>query len=56
MVEKVLVYNALGQLVESVNNNSKSVLSIDLGTMKGLYLLKITDASGEQITKRVIVK
>ena len=56
MVEKVLVYNALGQLVESVNNNSKSVLSIDLGAMKGLYLLKITDASGEQITKRVIVK
>lgn len=56
MVEKVLVYNALGQLVESVNNNSKSVLSIDLGTMKGLYLLKITDALGEQMTKRVIVK
>jgi hypothetical protein len=56
MVEKVLVYNSLGQLLDSVHNNSKSVLSIDLGNMKGLYLLKITDAYGEQITKRVIVK
>jgi len=55
-VEEISVYNSLGQLVERISNNSKSVISMDLGPLKGLYILKMTEESGEQHTKRVIVK
>ena len=55
-IVKIQVVNSLGQVVVSIDNNSKSVLSIDLGSYRGLYLMKMTDESGEQITKRVIVK
>jgi len=55
-IVKIQVMNSLGQLVASVDNNSKSVLSMDLGSYRGLYLMKLTDVSGNQITKRVIVK
>lgn len=55
-ISKVQVLNSLGQTVATIDNNSKSVLSIDLGAYKGLYLLKMTDESGTQTTKRVIVK
>ena len=56
VVTKVQVINSLGQTVAAIENQSKSILSIDLSAFKGLYLLKITDESGTQITKRVIVK
>ncbi|PHR32867.1 MAG: hypothetical protein COA38_05870 [Fluviicola sp.] len=52
----VVVMNALGQTVATVKNNSKAILSFDLGTKKGVYFVKMTDASGNNITKRVIVK
>jgi hypothetical protein len=42
-IEEISVYNSLGQLVERVSNNSKSVLSMDLGPLKGLYILKMTE-------------
>jgi len=50
------VLNSLGQTVATIDNHAKSLLSIDLSAFKGLYLLKMTDESGTQITKRVIVK
>jgi hypothetical protein len=56
IITKVQVLNSLGQTVAMIENHSKSILSIDLGAYKGLYLLKITDESGSQTTKRVIVK
>lgn len=52
----VVVVNALGQTVATVENNSKAVLSFDLGTKRGVYFVKMEDASGNDITKRVIVK
>lgn len=55
-VNRIQVFNSLGQLVMTVDNNSKSVMSIDLGSHKGLYLVKMTEESGNQITKRVIIK
>lgn len=55
-IKKIQVVNTLGQTVATIENPAKSVLSIDLGAFKGLYLLKMTDESGGQTTKRVIVK
>lgn len=55
-ITKIQVVNALGQTVASMENPAKSFLSIDLGAFKGVYLLKMTDESGGQTTKRVIVK
>lgn len=55
-IKKIQIVNALGQTVATIENPAKSVLSIDLGAFKGLYLLKMTDDSGGQTTKRVIVK
>jgi hypothetical protein len=52
----VVVLNALGQTVAAVKGNSKAILSFDLGTKRGVYFVKISDASGNDITKRVIVK
>lgn len=52
----VVIVNALGQTVANVKNNSKAVLSFDLGAKRGVYFVKMTDASGNEVTKRVIVK
>lgn len=52
----ILVVNALGQTVSTVKNNSKAVLAFDLGTKRGVYFVKMTDAAGNEVTKRVIVK
>lgn len=52
----IVVINALGQTVSTVKNNSKAILSFDLGTKRGVYFVKMTDASGNEVTKRVIVK
>ena len=52
----VVVINALGQTVSTVKNNSKAILSFDLGTKRGVYFVKMTDALGNEVTKRVIVK
>lgn len=56
LISKIQVYNSLGQIITTLDNNSKQVLTLDLGNYKGLYLLKMTDENGSQITKRVIVK
>ena len=52
----VVIVNALGQTVATKKNNSNPILSFDLGTKRGVYFVKMTDASGNDITKRVIVK
>ncbi len=52
----VVIVNAIGQTVSTVKNNSKAILSFDLGTKRGVYFVKMSDSSGNDITKRVIVK
>jgi hypothetical protein len=54
--EKIEVYNALGQKVQSINNTGKPVISVNVSGNNGLYLVKLTDGNGDQVTKRVIVK
>ena len=50
------VVNSLGQNVLSITNNSKTLVSFDLGKRRGVYFVKLTDNSGSTVTKRVIVK
>ncbi len=52
----ITVVNALGQTISTITNNSKSVLSFDLEGKRGVYFVKMTNAAGEEITKRVIIK
>ncbi len=52
----ITVVNSLGQEVERIENNSKTVLAIDLGNSKGVYFVKLIGENKEAITKRVIIK
>ena len=50
---EVMVYNALGQLVKTVRGTN--VIEVE-DLVKGIYLLRITDAEGRNHTARVVVK
>jgi len=50
---EVQVFNALGQLVKTVQNANEINVS-DL--MEGIYLLRIADADGKCYTNRVAVR
>lgn len=52
----VVVYNALGQAVEQIENNTLSTVSFDLSEKSGIYLVKITDKNGRSATQKVVVK
>lgn len=52
----IYVVNSLGQEVKRINNNNKTVLSIDLGERKGVYFVKLEGDNKDTITKRVIIK
>lgn len=52
----VSIVNSLGQLVSEINGNTKSVVSFDLGSKRGVYFVKVTNNDGSQVTKRVIIK
>ncbi len=55
-VQTVSVINALGQEVLNVNNNTQTIIAVDLTNRRGVYFVKLTDKSGTTITKRIIVK
>lgn len=51
----IVVFNTLGgKVFESKVNSNMTV--VDLGDMKGLYLVRVYSANGESTTKRVILK
>ncbi|MBQ4399551.1 MAG: T9SS type A sorting domain-containing protein, partial [Bacteroidales bacterium] len=52
-VAEVQVYNALGQMVKIVRRTNEIEVA-DL--VKGIYLLRITDAEGRNHTERLVVK
>ncbi|MCH2224006.1 MAG: lamin tail domain-containing protein [Crocinitomicaceae bacterium] len=54
--KSVSIVNSIGQTVAEINNNTKSVVSFDLGSKRGVYFVKVTNNDGSQITKRVIIK
>lgn len=55
LVDKIEVINTLGQVIEKIENNSKSIMSVDIDN-KGVYLVRFTSTTGEYFTKKVIVK
>ncbi len=55
-VSSIVVLNALGQVVETIENNSNAVVKFDLADRKGVYFVQLHDGNGNTITKKVIVK
>jgi Lamin Tail Domain/Secretion system C-terminal sorting domain len=54
-VSRIVVLNALGQKVETLNVSGKVSTSFNLD-LKGVYFVQFTTNTGETITKKVIVK
>lgn len=52
----IVVVNSLGQEVKSLSDNVNTLVTFDLGENRGVYFVKLTDNSGDTITKRVIIK
>jgi hypothetical protein len=50
---EVQIYNAIGQLVETVRNSNEINVA---GLAEGVYLVRITDAKGVSQTERITVK
>lgn len=55
-VKEVTIVNALGQHVNRFSNNNSPVMSVRLGSDKGVYLLRIVQNNGSVLTKRVVLK
>lgn len=53
--ESIVVFNTLGELVYESNVNGNVTL-VDLGALKGLYLVRVYGSNGESTTRRVILK
>ena len=52
----ITIVNSLGQIVESISNNSKVNVSVDLKGRKGVYFVKLSNSKGESVTRKVISK
>ncbi|AEA44721.1 lamin tail domain-containing protein [Fluviicola taffensis] len=55
-VKEVTILNALGQQVNRSTNNTSPVMSLRLGSDKGVYLIRIVHENGSVLTKRVVLK
>ncbi len=55
-VTSIVVLNSLGQVIESVENNSKAIVKFNMADRKGVYFIQLEDGNGNTITKKVIVK
>jgi hypothetical protein len=56
-IRKVQVLNSLGQQVYVLSNtNAKTLITLDLSDFKGVYMIRMTDANGQQIIRKVILK
>jgi hypothetical protein len=54
-VNKIILVNALGQKIETINVDGKLSTSFTID-MKGVYFVQFTQMNGEIITKKLIVK
>jgi len=52
----IAVVNSLGQNVQIINNNTKSVVNFKMNDRRGVYFVKLTASNGSVVTKRVIIK
>lgn len=55
-VKEITVINALGQHVNRFSNNASPIMSVRLGSDRGVYLLQIIQNNGAVLTKRVVLK
>lgn len=55
-VDKIEVYNSLGQEITTIVNNTQSSVSFDFSEKSGVYMVTITDLNGRSATQKVIVK
>lgn len=55
-VKEITVINALGQHVNRFSNNASPIMSVRLGSDRGVYLLRIIQNNGAVLTKRVVLK
>lgn len=55
-VKEITVINALGQQINRFSNNSSPVMTVRLGSDKGVYLIRIVQDNGAVLTKRVVLQ
>lgn len=55
-VETIEIFNTVGQLIDSISNNTKSTVSFDLSGHSGAVMIKITDLAGRSATQKLIIK
>ncbi len=54
-IKQLNVFNSLGQQVEKLDVSNQNVVTLQL-KQRGVYLVKITDKSGDQRIEKVIVR
>lgn len=55
-VKTIEVVNALGQTVQTIENNSKTLVKIDLSGSRGVYLIRMVTEDNLSSLKRVVIK
>lgn len=55
-IKEVVVYNALGQKVNTLSNNASALMSIRVGNDKGVYIVRFMHVNGSSVTKRIVLK
>lgn len=55
-VKEIVVINALGKKINHFSNNASPIMSVNLGSDRGVYLLQITQNNGIVLTRRVVLK
>ena len=56
-IRKVQVLNSLGQQVFTQSiSTSKTLISLDLSDFTGVYVIRLTDVSGQQIIRKIILR
>jgi hypothetical protein len=54
-IQTVAIYDMVGRLLKTENVNLKSQIAIDISNLQaGLYVVKVTSATGVQVRKLVI--
>jgi hypothetical protein len=56
-IRKIQVLNSLGQTIyTSANIGTKPFISLDLSDFTGVYMIRLTDANGQQIIRKIILR
>jgi hypothetical protein len=55
-VRSIEIVNALGQTVHTIDNNSKTLVKIDLSANRGVYLVRLVNNDQSTTLKRVVIK